>query len=183
MIYLLGISHNYQWDKNSIEQIVFINYLKTTIQKLNIQIIAEEWSLNTFKEKAYKCIHSTSVFDIAKEFKVNHAYIDTDREIDKKLGIKRDDDIKKELGIRRCEKCMKNEDREMLNKLRMPNHRKREQYWLTQINEDLKKEMIFVCGYHHILPFRELLNKQGINSKILPKTFITNPPNCYLCDK
>ena len=181
MIFLLGISHNHQWDKNGADCVNFVNYLKITVPKLCIKIIAEEWSIKLFEEDVYRNIQSTSIFDLANELRIKHIYVDTDRETDKKLGIKRDGDTKRESGIRGCELCMRKEDKEKYDELCAPNHRKRERYWLTQINKVIKEEMIFVCGYHHVPHFSQLLNSNKIANKILPKTFITELPKCYLC--
>lgn len=181
MILLLGISHNYQWDKNEVYCTNFINYLKRTIPKLNIKVMAEEWAIDHFQEWAYKSIHSTSIYDVANELRIKHIYADTDRATDKKIGIKRDGDIKSDLGIKGCELCMKKEDKKKYNQLREPNHRKREQYWLSQIDWAIKEKMLFICGYLHIPSFSQLLTDRGITNEILPETFITPLPKCYLC--
>ncbi len=181
MVYILGISHDYQWKKDGVEYSNFIGYLRKTITELNIEVVAEEWALSFFKEPSYKSLTSTSLRDIADEFHIKHIYADTDRNIDKGLGIRRDGDIKAELGIRGCELCMTNEDQEAYDRLRMPNHRKREQYWLKQIDEFAKKQVLFVCGYQHSSHFMQLLKKQGIITQVLPTTFITKPLKCYLC--
>lgn len=182
MIYILGISHDYQWKKEESAYSNFIRYVRETVTKLNIEIIAEEWASSFFKEASYNNLISTSPQDIADEFHIKHIYADTDRNVGEKLGIRRDVDIKAQLGIKGCEMCMKEEDRNLYDKLRMPNHRKREEYWLSQIDGNLDKHILFVLGYQHASHFKQLLNCKGVASNILPTTFITKPLRCYLCD-
>lgn len=169
MFYIIGVHHGVQFDKQYSSTPGFISYLIKVIKKYAIEIIAEESSKDVLKEWR---IEKTSV----QEISVNHdlQYIACDPSIDerKTLGIRSDEEIKQEKGL---PKILNHEQLAILDKEKIKDFPKRENYWLDKIKKYSDRQVIFICGLQHLdttlrtLTFQDLLSANSYKYTLLKK--------------
>ena len=169
MFYIIGVHHGVQFDKQYSSTPEFISYLKKVIKKYAIEIISEESSEDVLKEWR---IDKTSV----QEVSVNHnlQYITCDPSIDerKTLCIRSDEKIKQEKGL---PKILNHEQLAILDKEKIKDYPKRENYWLDKIKKYSARRVVFICGLQHLdttlrtFTFQDLLSVNGYKYTLLKK--------------
>lgn len=94
MIYLLGVNHQVQHERNAQLSMVFDFYLSKKVEELNITFIAEEWSEDSSRISSVK---TTVPQDIAKRYKIKHMYCDPRKDERKEIGwLSKSDDYLRE---------------------------------------------------------------------------------------
>lgn len=187
MIYLIGVNHIVQHNGNGSNPDVnaeFSEFLKDNIIQLGITFCAEE-----FNEEALEMSNASesTLLRIARELQIEHRYCDPDSTERRKLGIPIRSDVEKDIKKRLnlppdC--CLG------VEKLRESAHRQqvrdelqnyevycednkdylfglREEFWFNKIQDKIKENILFVCGYEHIYRFKNLLQRNGCNSEII----------------
>lgn len=94
MIYLLGVDHQVQHQRNTPTSTVFDFYLSKKVKELNITFIAEEWSEDSSR---ISNVETTIAQDIANRCKIKHAYCDPREDERKEIGwLSKSDDYLRE---------------------------------------------------------------------------------------
>jgi len=175
MIYLLGINHKLQWDRNYYNTSLLINYIERKIKKHKIEILAEEFSEEIFKDRFYieQSINTTSLYDIAVRSMLRHIYCDPDINKRSELGIRRTYIIKKAANIDffKPEKDYSPEEYERFRRERKIDDDIREMYWLSQITDYKDGNILFLCGIQHLKSFGAKLVNNAFQVKIFNEVF------------
>lgn len=100
MIYLLGIDHQVQHQKNTQISMVFAFYLSKKVKELNVKFIGEEWFADLLKENG---VTTTVSQDIASKYNIEHRFCDPDRNERKEIGwsSKNDDHLREKFWLER----------------------------------------------------------------------------------
>lgn len=146
--YIVGVDHRIQWDRSSNPAWLstlkgFEHYIKAEIQKLNIDLLAEEFSRQSVKMN--RCKGEKSILEeIAERTKIKHLFCDPDSEERKSLGIPSEGKEKEEM---------------------------REMEWLKRLENNAHERILFVCGNDHVESFKEKLIGKGCQVEILKTGF------------
>src|SRR5258705_13328010 len=89
MIYLLGINHSVQCNKEADQSKRFASFLSKNIPELDIAFVGEEWSIDASRKWS---IQTTTVEDVINELrhegcKIETKYCDPDLAEQERLGI------------------------------------------------------------------------------------------------
>lgn len=164
-VYLIGVDHFAQWNRESDQTRNFINYLGEQIKQHNISFIGEEFSEEALEMNSVK---STTTQDIAKQYGIKHRFCDPDTKTRKELGIPLRQEIKDNLDIKSVVLENSAQDKQIKEEQRTY-HPVREQFWLDKIKNEIFEKAIFVCGSEHLNSFKSLLERGGYNIFILNK--------------
>ena len=173
MLYIILLSHKFQWKRDLPKSSQFKNYLKEKIKTLNIDLIAEEYSKEAL---AWVNEKTTIAQDIALEFNIVHKFCDPGKEARKRIGYISRAKIKQNLGFKEPIEFDTPEDNEIMKEQRKFYH-KRERYWLEQLTPYIDKNILFLCGFDHIDKsdtFESLIKEFEFNYEILPERFNLN---------
>jgi len=98
MIYLLGIDHQVQHQKQTRDSVVFAFYLSEKIKELNIKLIGEEWFQDLLKENG---VATTATQDVAQRNQVEHRFCDPNRNERSVIGwrSKSDDSVREKFWL------------------------------------------------------------------------------------
>lgn len=98
MIYLLGIDHQVQHQKQTQVSMVFAFYLSKKVNELNIKFIGEEWFEDLLKENG---VATTVTQDVAQKHKVGHMFCDPNRKERSEIGwtSKNDDNLREKFWL------------------------------------------------------------------------------------
>ena len=98
MIYLLGIDHQVQHQKNTQISMVFAFYLSKKVKELDIKFIAEEWFVDLLKENG---VIATVPQGIANKYNIEHRFCDPDRMERQGIGwlSKKDDHLREKFWL------------------------------------------------------------------------------------
>lgn len=98
MIYLIGVDHQVQHQKNTQISMVFAFYLSKKIKELNIKFISEEWFEDLLNKNNVK---STVPQDVANKQKIEHVFCDPDKNERKRIGwfSKKDDYLREQYWL------------------------------------------------------------------------------------
>ncbi len=147
MYYILGINHYIQYVNKQIPIQLFsefVSYVSNMIDAKDISMIAEEFNEDCLELNHVK--HSVLQL-ISEEASIAHRFVDPPQKVRTALGMTitwLDDENDKDLSTR-----------------------KRERYWLNQI-EAHKSENILVCiGASHVKPFTNLLEENMLEYCIM----------------
>ncbi|HLC99685.1 MAG TPA: hypothetical protein VJC11_01860 [Patescibacteria group bacterium] len=165
MIYLLGINHGVQFQKESEQTKKFLAYLKQKTRDLKIVFIVEEWSRDVSRERK---VQTTTIEDLARDLKVEHQYCDPGEKERKQLGIP---SIKETEGVLGLSRWYSSPDASRVQEEQRKFNPIRESYWFDVIRNKVHSDMIFICGSDHLFTFKELLVKNGCKVKIFSKSF------------
>lgn len=77
MIYLLGVDHQVQHQKQTQVSMVFAIYLSKKVKELNIKFIGEEWFEDLLKENG---VTTTVTQDVAHKYIIEHRFCDPNRD-------------------------------------------------------------------------------------------------------
>ena len=83
MIYLLGIDHQVQHQKQAQVSMVFAFYLTKKVKELNIKFIGEEWFEDLLKENG---VTTTVTQDVTTKHKIAHRFCDPNRDERRDIG-------------------------------------------------------------------------------------------------
>jgi len=170
MVYLLGISHKFQWKKDLPNAREFKDYLKKKSKSLKIDLIAEEFSEEGLKKNKIK---NTIPQEVAEDLNITHKFCEPNKEDLEKIGWISYGKIKKRLGFDDPILAGSPEDKAIIKEQRKFYYI-RETYWLKQLEQYKNKNILFICGKDHIHnsnSLKSLLNEFGFNYKILPQRF------------
>ena len=175
LLYLIGVNHAVQF-KSALSQLfsesesvrakreAFKAHVAEMIDELGIEVLAEEFSeeskrkpqeretaLNDQSERARfetalaLCNYETVLEQLGKAKGIEHRFCDPDSKERKALGIEVD-----------AKKATKSD------------WRKREQVWLSRIEDCKGRRVLFVCGDNHYDAFAQLLESNGFNVRYGP---------------
>jgi len=98
MIYLLGIDHQVQHQKDTQISMVFAYYLSKKIKDLSIKFIGEEWFHDLLGENGVK---TTVTQDVAYKHAIEHKFCDPDRNKRAEIGwlSKEDDHLREKFWL------------------------------------------------------------------------------------
>ena len=156
-VLIVGINHQIQMGGQEASKHESDGFKKQLVEwciKENPRAIAEEMSRDAVTEAD---IHRTVPEEVVEELKLKHKYCDPDRETRAKLRIRDKNEIRMDAFIADRDPSELLKDRE----------RKRERYWLKQLEFLDTFPVLFVCGYCHVDSFKELLECHGFKTKIL----------------
>lgn len=145
MVYIVGIGHSIQCDKNFSFSITkkYINDMKKLVIDSDIKLIAEEFSIEALSIQQPPIL-STTTKDLSKELKIQHKYCDPNSEERKVIGWNSaHDDI-----------------------LRLKN-------WLEKIIKYINYPIIFICGNRHVLDFAKIIKDKGYDVSICHKIYLS----------
>jgi hypothetical protein len=170
MIYLVGVNHGVQFvnrhsDRNVIN--AFEDYLRDTSKEYDIQLIAEEMSMESLKKWEATRSVCKSVTD---ELGIKHAFCDPDSIERKKIGIKLEKEISEELGYGQILSDSQVNKLDEILKTQWP---LREQFWLEKILAAKRDRTLFVLGSSHIESFSDLLKQKDVGCIILKRKWET----------
>ena len=124
------------------------NCLKSLLKELALTA-QPKLSAEAHNLQSLKCLNAESIAKaVADELEIEHLFCEPNFEQSKWLGIRRDPFG--DLG----------EDE------RRRNDAIREKFWLDQISARAIEGVIFICGSDHVMGFQQLLQMNGINSRI-----------------
>lgn len=173
-VYLLGVDHSLQWNRDLFLTDKLLNYIEKTIVKKKITILGEEFFPEIFKGPPYeeKGITSTTIKELANKYKLQHIYCDPNYEERKRLGIRFPYEIRLAAGIKHIpEEELSEEQRVRLRQEKKPDDEIRENFWLNKLKEFSQENVLFICGIQHLESFSDKLKNNSFNIKILPITF------------
>ena len=156
-VLIVGINHQIQMRGQEASKHESDGFKKQLVEwciKENPRAIAEEMSRDAVTEANS---HRTVPEEVVEELKLKHKYCDPDRETRAKLGIQDKNNIKRDAFWVGQDPSRALADRE----------RRREFYWLQQLECLNTFPVLFVCGYCHVDSFKELLECHGFKTKIL----------------
>jgi hypothetical protein len=176
MVYLLGIDHHLQWNREHPLTAKLIEYLDQKISEHNITVCGEEFFEEILTSDPFyykKNILTTTVKDLALERKIKHIYCDPNFNDRAQIGIRSHGILRKIVGIPsyKLEKDFTKEEHEKLTKESTKDNDAREAYWFNKICGYLDEELVFVCGSQHIKTFSDLLKSKGNNVIVFPERF------------
>jgi hypothetical protein len=98
MIYLLGIDHQVQHQKNTQISMAFAFYLSKKVKELDIKFIGEEWFMDLLKENS---VTTTVPQGIANKYNIEHRFCDPDRMERQRIGwlSKEDDHLREKFWL------------------------------------------------------------------------------------
>jgi len=170
MVYILGIDHLVQHNKEFELTQAFLNYLETLINTKPIEYLAEEFSIDALKISG---VTRSTVKEITNKHKLIHIYSDPTLEKRDILGIRTDDQIKDEFAFKSINYNNSTEFQKKLKIEKAKDYHIRENYWLNTIAHLRQKSGIFICGTIHIKSFALLLSKNNFKVVVLPEKFCT----------
>jgi len=113
---------------------------------------------------------------LANELGFRHCLCDPDKVARQALGIRQKNDIRLE-GFRNDWELKATQKRVL------EEYRKREEIWLSQVEEFQDYPVLFVCGANHVKSFSSLLRSKGIRLKVLSKDWAPNKPMPPIAEK
>jgi hypothetical protein len=168
VIYLTGCDHNaaqtyLEESGPDNTQKRFRELLVKTIEKYKPELIAEE-----HHPEMLECQKRRSIaLEVASELSILHRFCEPSRQKKNELGVGRamtiPDTIYFESPEHRNFECHRH-----IVAHRWPI---REEYWISQLGEDLHKKVVFICGAYHRWTFRKRLESRGIEVRIIEKSF------------
>ncbi len=154
-ITLVGVDHMFQWDDDLVKTRELTEYLIKITNEFPIDLIGEEFSLDALPVS----IKTTVSQKIAIRLNINHCFCDLDERMRDKIGYPTQVQLRNLYGIKSAIEGTE------AHKIRKEYEKSfwhiREKYWLDQINNDIFKNILFICGYSHLESFKSLLIKNG----------------------
>lgn len=156
LVFLVGTRHDYQRPGNPDSQ-EFHDFVAATAQEQEIRVIAEEMSLDALSlDGATESVCKA----VADSLRIRHCYCDPSREEQKRLGIAHPG--KSDPSAFSIIRDPREIDPEVSAADAI-----RERCWLEHILKLDSWPVLFVCGAHHVEPFRELLLANSIIAHVL----------------
>jgi len=147
MLYLIGVNHVLQHEstQHNLSKIVrdkrasFKAHVLEVIKKFGISVLAEEFSEQAKKKPLMESVGETTLEHIARHKRIEHRFCDPTVAERKENEIEQSDS------------------------------EKREQFWLSRIQDYKNKNVLFVCGDDHFQSFGEKLTAAGFDVKHGPR--------------
>ncbi|HNW28506.1 MAG TPA: hypothetical protein PKN50_08525 [Spirochaetota bacterium] len=168
MVHIVGIDHLVQYNGPVPEGIrsEFRSYLVQMCRKLDIRVIAEE-----FSEEALRDVYHASA-DTAQEaariLGIEHRYCDPGSEQLAELGIPFFGDLREAARIKLqapvsyiLDNALRKKVIACASEMARTYWHIREQYWLDRIMDILDLNILFICGHEHADRFKGLLVEHG----------------------
>lgn len=153
-VLLVGTRHDYQRPGNPGSE-AFRAFIMAACQEWDIKVLAEEMSLDgLFGAKQSVCKQ------IADTFRLPHRYCDPSIEEQKALGIAHPGKITPSAFSAVPDPYEVDPEVEAANEIRR-------RCWLQRLVELDSWPILFVCGAHHVAPFRTLLRAHSIVVHVL----------------
>jgi hypothetical protein len=176
MFYIIGVAHRAQAkqkrNEDTEEQKHFRKCLAEAIERFKPALIAEEFSEWTLQQllKDKKAEHESLTKAIADSVKVGHRFCDPDDKARAKMQYVEGTTLGLQIFMRNDENLSNDECSDRGFAIEIARYWPlRERYWLDQLGDVKDKDVVFVCGDAHVESFRELLNRDGINSTIVAR--------------
>ncbi len=164
MVYLIGVNHQVQHNRNLPQTGEFLAFLEDFITDKKIVLIAEEWNDDASDISA---VATSTVEDFASINGIDYLACDPTFAERKVLGIRSNEEICQELmELAKQSPYTKEKSIEYQKKLAREDHPKREKFWLEQIRDYVDEDIIFICGTEHIGQFTKL-RKYGFDILLL----------------
>lgn len=170
MLYIIGVSHFAQSRKPDLEKMedqrTFTNLLERTIKEAHPSFVAEE--------DCAEALAFRKEISIAKEVSdaagIEHRFCDPGQAQRQSMGYLRGGDILRRYKNRLGRSLSFDELRLKAYAIEMGHHfPKREQFWLRGLDGCRDRNAIFICGDSHIEGFTGLLNREGIEFRIVER--------------
>ena len=165
-VFIIGTSHAYQFGEGAVfgettcspeKAILFRSLLISLCEQHRIRGIGEELSVDTLSEMN----RAESIPNIvAASRSLPHRYCDPDQLERANLGI-RDENYICAIGQ------MSRAPLGQIEQEIYVERRKREPYWLNQLNQLNAWPTLFVCGAWHVPSFSSLLRESGVLAKVV----------------
>jgi len=156
-VYIIGTSHPYQiadCDFAPADVGAYRNLLQEACSRHNIRAIAEEMSREGLKG-------GTSLAeDLCQQLGLRYRACDPDSEEREQLGIWNE-------GLVRIRALQEGWDNATFNDAIRIEYRKREEYWLQQLQALDVWPVLFICGANHAASFQQLLSESNVETKVL----------------
>jgi hypothetical protein len=152
---LFGTSHSYQVPDSAESE--FRAAIEKACLNRKIRSIGEEFCA---QELINRNIDVTICEQIANRFGIPHRYCDLNDEEREKLGVRHENLI-------RSQGWLLGWEQERIEREVRASHSIRERHWLYQILGLNCWPTLFVCGANHVLPFRKLLDANGITVQVI----------------
>ena len=152
---LFGTSHGYQIPGSAESQ--FRVAIEKACLNLKIRSIGEEFCA---QELMNRNVDASICEQIAKRFSIPHRYCDLNDEERIGRGVRHEHMI-------RIEGWHLDWEQERVEREIRASHSIRERHWLNQILHMNCWPTLFVCGANHVLPFRKLLDEDGITVQVI----------------
>lgn len=159
MLYILGVNHSYQKQSN----VRFEKYIRRTIEKLDINVLAEEYSLEACHNRPP--IENSILNNFSTELHLHHRYCDPNEEERKILGIRTQEQIKSQLGYAGKVTIVGTPQFYAIEKEKRKDWYIRENEWLNRLRDfDIDNQSILmVIGASHMRSFLKLLREKNID--------------------
>ena len=155
-VYLIGVDHSVQWNRESKEAREFVSFLEKKISQLRPSLIAEEFSEQALKQNN---VESTTVQDVAVRHEIKHIFCDPSDKEREEIGYPTKKQLRESFGIRSSiEGTKEHKKRNLHERAFWP---LREKFWLDKIQKTKSARIIFICGSEHLESFRKLLLENG----------------------
>ena len=152
-VYIVGTDHDMQHDAPSRRAAPdkvqrarreFQAYLYTLVDRLKLQVIAEEFSQQALD--GYNA--ESTVRPVADKLGIEHRFCDPGATERVELGLPHP-------FLDHCEE----REKPQLNRIR-------ESYWLDRLSDVLHRDILFICGAEHVHSFCELVRSKGIDAAV-----------------
>jgi hypothetical protein len=166
MIYILGLNHRLQIKPKLKETKELLTFIADKIDALKIDLIAEEFSEEALQRHGIK---STTVQRFCRRNKMSHIFIDPGPEERTRLGIISRGTVLKESYNR--QEYFKPKDYSRFVEEVKETFKPREKYWFEKIKPNLKKDILVICGWDHMISFSKLLEERSIHCLVIEQVF------------
>ena len=158
-VFILGTLHSIQCGKNQDSAIVgkFKHRVLEVCQTRNVRQIAEEMSLDALSKQG---LNRSIPAEIATELRIPHCYCDPGVDERKDLGIIEDNCVE-------LNGWLKDWSEQKIQEMKLLEWEKRENIWLTRLEELNIWPTLFICGSDHACRFHALLQKTGRESEVV----------------
>jgi hypothetical protein len=159
-VYIIGTSHYFQipGKRRPEETRAFNSLLQSMSDQYQVHAIAEEMNLERLSREGQQ---ESTCKKVADKLGLIHRYCDPTSETRKKLGM-----IIDESDIH-LQKLWSGLSEEQVNRKIRDEHKKREQYWLKELQDLEVFPVLFICGANHALSFADVVSQGGLPSEVL----------------
>ena len=165
-VLVLGTDHRFQTrshDFSESQHQQFASYVVATARAHKVAGVVEE---NNPQAVAEAEMEESTVQTIARTLGLKHLHCDPDRETRTALDIFQENDIRASAFF---EKVNETEIKRRIDE----SLRKRERYWLTQLQQFDTWPVLFICGANHALPFLDLLRTNNVDTILVARDWGT----------
>lgn len=179
MVYILGVSHDIQYDRSLLLTKNFTQFLVEHVELLGIEVLGEEWNENAVNTSDNP---ETIVKQISADKGIQYIAFDPNIVERKELKVPNRDEIRVSLG---WPPVLSREQFEKLKREERKYNPVREEFWYHKIKPYVTKNMLLICGADHItksnpdkLPgFDILLASKQVPTQVINATFVS--PNSF----